>query len=94
MCARSVLSPSVGFFIFFNISELGLHFSSLSVLLCLIQIEIIGGWGLKPPSASASDGLETGSLLIYYTLVQLYMIIRMIYFVHSVFETTILDKIH
>ena len=48
MCARSVLSASLGSFIFFNKSELGSQFSSLSVLLCLIQIEIIGG-GLKPP---------------------------------------------
>ena len=45
MCAKSVLSASLGSFIFFNKSELGSHFSSLSVLLCLIQIEIIGGGG-------------------------------------------------
>ena len=58
MCARSILSASLGSFIFFNESELGSHFSSLSVLLCLIQREIIGGGGLKPPpSLPASDGL-------------------------------------
>ena len=38
MCARSILSASVGSFIFFNKSKLGSHFTSLSVLLCLIQI--------------------------------------------------------
>ena len=48
MCARSVLSASLGSFIFFNKSELGSHFSSLSVLLCLIQIEIIGGAQAPP----------------------------------------------
>ena len=48
MCARSVLSASLGFFIFFNKSELGSHFSILSVLLCLIQIEIIGGAQASP----------------------------------------------
>ena len=61
MCARSVLSASLGSFIFFNKSELGSHFSSLSVLLCLIQIEIIGGGSsppLQPPPPPASDGFE------------------------------------
>ena len=48
MCARSVLSVSLAYFIFFNESELGLYFSSLSVLLCLIQIEIIGGAQAPP----------------------------------------------
>ena len=57
MCARSVLSASLGSFNFFNESELGSHFSSLSVLLCLIQIQIIGGGGSSPPSPPASDGL-------------------------------------
>ena len=47
MCARSILSASLGSFIFFNKSKLGSHFTSLSVLLFLIQMEIIGG--LKPP---------------------------------------------
>ena len=56
MCARSVLSASLGSFIFFNESELGSHFSSLSVLLCLIQTEIIGG-AQAPPAPPASDGL-------------------------------------
>ena len=50
MCARSILSASLGSFIFFNKSELGSHFSSLSVLLCLIQIEIIGA---VPPLPTA-----------------------------------------
>ena len=60
MRARSVLSASLGSFIFFNKSELGSHFSSLSVLLCLIQIEIIGGAQAPPPPSPppASDGFE------------------------------------
>ena len=45
VCARRILSTSLGPFIFFNKSKLGSHFTSLSVLLCLIQIEIIGGGG-------------------------------------------------
>ena len=60
MCTRSVLSASLGSFIFFNESELGSHFSSLSVLLCLIQIEIIGGAQAPPaprlPTALVSEG--------------------------------------
>ena len=36
MCARSVMSASLGSFIFFNKSELGSQFSSLSVLLWLV----------------------------------------------------------
>ena len=37
MCARSVLNASLGSFIFFNKSESGSHFYTLSVLLCLIR---------------------------------------------------------
>ena len=51
MCARSLLSASLGSFIFFNKSELDSHFSSLSVLLCLIQIRNYWGGGLKPPQS-------------------------------------------
>ena len=39
-------------------SELGLHFSSLNVLLWLVQIEIIGGAEAPPPPRPpVSDGL-------------------------------------
>ena len=51
MCAKSVLSASLGFFIFFNKSELGSHFSSLSVLLCLIL-------GLQSISRDVADNVS------------------------------------
>ena len=66
MCARSVLSARLGSFIFFNESELGSHFSSLSVLLCLIQIEIIGG-ELKPPPPSPPLPTALICMYLYYT---------------------------
>ena len=58
MCARSVLSASLGSFIFFNKSELGSHFSSLSTLLCLIHIEILGGSSSPPPPPPLPTALE------------------------------------
>ena len=47
---RSILSASLDSFIFFNKSKLGSHFASLSVLLCLIQTEIIGRGVQAPPA--------------------------------------------
>ena len=71
MCTRSELSARLGSFISrINLNLLGLHFSSLSVLLllCLIHIEIIGGARAPqpppPPPPPASDGLvETDAAL-------------------------------
>ena len=57
MCARSILSASLGSFILFNKAKLGSHFTSLSVLLCLIQIEIIGG-AQAPPLPTALNRTE------------------------------------
>ena len=64
MCARKILSASLGSLILLNKSKLGSHFTSLSVLLCLMQIEIIRGAAPSPPpqpvplaSPPPSDGL-------------------------------------
>ena len=55
MCAKSLLSASLGSFIFFNKSELGSYISSLSVLPCLIQIEIIVQAPPPSPLALSTD---------------------------------------
>ena len=59
MCARSILSVSLGSFIFFNKSKVGSHFTRLSVLLCVMQIELLGGHKPTPQPLPAFDGLET-----------------------------------
>ena len=71
MCVRSMLSASLGSFIFFNKSKLGSHFTGLSVLLCLIQIEIIGEAQAPPP---ASGGLVMMIYLHSLTVVTMFAI--------------------